>query len=70
MTCQDVTFRRSVVTRAAVSSIDEFELDDEEPMERRQVLVGEEQWCGLPTTQGLTGDSVSHVCETTMWLPI
>lgn len=38
---------RSVAAKSAESALDEFEYDDEEPMERRQTVIGEEEWYGL-----------------------
>lgn len=34
----------SVAAKSALSALDEFEFDDEEPMERRQTVIGEEEW--------------------------
>lgn len=48
--------RRAVAARAAVNSLDEFEFDDEEPMERRQITVGEEHWYGIASYQAAAGN--------------
>eukprot|EP00892_Ulva_mutabilis_P000056 jgi/Ulvmu1/10050/UM059_0100.1 len=38
------SYRRTIAAGATASALDEFELDDEEPIERRQITVGPEDW--------------------------